>query len=337
MDDRRYDLKFGGNAAASVDDYLEYRRIVGDDDGGKLFTPEEYEAYKKKVLPQRMKNRVFTSWTNNSGMDCKQVGPETPCFCQHRYKQHRTDFERIPDARPIMLPCQVKGCKCTSYHYVPLMGSSPIRCTCKHPADEHSPARPHLCMKSICQNCSGFKSSYTCGCGEPYGRHEMIVETKAEREARGHPVGLDTPYQAMGGLTGFSSLAEGYMRLDPSGRGAPTDEFLSQEITSSDHAFLRGHVPTLQAVRRANKDYDRLDEDLAERMSAMRRPGESELDFYERRYQERLKAERTGKRGIQMSSNQPSTRTGQRKPPSTTNSSGMTPGQKSMTKKAPAK
>lgn len=28
-----------------------WARIVGDDDGGKLFTPEEYEAYKKKVLP----------------------------------------------------------------------------------------------------------------------------------------------------------------------------------------------------------------------------------------------------------------------------------------------
>lgn len=47
----------------------------------------------------------------------------------------------------------------------------------------------------------------------------MIVETKDEREARGHPTGMDTPYQAMGGITGFSSLAEGYARLDPSGRG----------------------------------------------------------------------------------------------------------------------
>ena len=35
-------------------------------------------------------------------------------------------------------------------------------------------------------------------------------------------------------------------------------------------------------------DYSRLDEDMAERMSAMRRPGESELDYYERRYQERV-------------------------------------------------
>lgn len=26
-------------------------RIVGEDDGGVMFTPEQYEAYKKRVLP----------------------------------------------------------------------------------------------------------------------------------------------------------------------------------------------------------------------------------------------------------------------------------------------
>ena len=31
-----------------------------------------------------------------------------------------------------------------------------------------------------------------------------------------------------------------------------------------------------------------IDADLAERMSAMKRPGESDMDFYERRYQERV-------------------------------------------------
>lgn len=31
-----------------------------------------------------------------------------------------------------------------------------------------------------------------------------------------------------------------------------------------------------------------VDEDLAERMSAMRRPGESDMDYFERRYQERV-------------------------------------------------
>ena len=68
--------------------------------------------------------------------------------------------------------------------------------------------------------CAGFSSSYTCGCGQPYYAHETVVETKEERLARGHPVGQDVPYQAMGGLTGFSSLMEGYMRLDPSGIGS---------------------------------------------------------------------------------------------------------------------
>lgn len=49
--------------------------------------------------------------------------------------------------------------------------------------------------------------------------HETIVETKEERLAKGKPVGHDVAYQGMGGLTGFSSLAEGYQRLDPSGIG----------------------------------------------------------------------------------------------------------------------
>ena len=43
---------------------------------------------------QRLENRLFTSWTSSSGMDCKQIGPETPCFCQHRYelKQIKSSF-----------------------------------------------------------------------------------------------------------------------------------------------------------------------------------------------------------------------------------------------------
>ena len=65
-------IKFGKDAARSVDEYWEYNRqiifndffhfnlklepiilyrIVGNDDGGKLFTPDEYENYKKEVLP----------------------------------------------------------------------------------------------------------------------------------------------------------------------------------------------------------------------------------------------------------------------------------------------
>lgn len=59
-------------------------RIVGDDDGGKVFTPEEYEEYKRKVVPARLQNRLYVSWRSPTGMDCKLVGPETLCFCTHR-------------------------------------------------------------------------------------------------------------------------------------------------------------------------------------------------------------------------------------------------------------
>ncbi|KAL5007673.1 hypothetical protein ScPMuIL_016479 [Solemya velum] len=295
-------MKFQGSAAASVDAYLEYKRIVGEDDGGVMFTPEQYEKYKKKVLPMRMKNRIFACWTNSTGMDCKLVGPETKCFCEHRYRQHRTDFEELPAERPILLPCKVKGCRCNTYHYVPSSGSQPIRCSCKHYTTDHSTTLPYKCKTANCK-CGEFRSSFTCGCGEPYYKHYMIVEGREERLARGHPVGQDVPYQAMGGLTGFSSLADGYMRLDPSGAGAPSLEYLDQPITSSDHPFLRANVESIrshqlkQKALKGRADAD-VDKDLAERMSAMKRPGESDMDFYERRYQERQKAERSRARAL---------------------------------------
>ncbi|XP_032499132.1 protein FAM221A isoform X3 [Phocoena sinus] len=208
-------LTLPAGSAAAVDEYMEYRRIVGEDDGGKLFTPEEYEEYKRKVLPMRLQNRLFVSWRSPTGMDCKLVGPETLCFCTHRYKQHKTDFETIPQQRPISLPCQVTGCPCRAYLYVPLNGMQPIRCRCKHFADQHSAGPGFMC--NACSQCSGFHSCFTCACGQPAYAHYTVVETKEERLAQRKLVGRDVPYAAMGGLTGFSSLAEDYMRLDDSG------------------------------------------------------------------------------------------------------------------------
>ncbi|XP_064645287.1 protein FAM221A-like isoform X1 [Lineus longissimus] len=236
---------------------------------------------------QRQKNRLYVSWYSPpTGIDCKLVGPETPCFCTHRYKQHKTDFETIPEACPILQPCKVHGCCCNSYSYVPLNGSQPIRCGCKHYSDEHSETNLMKCKKSGCK-CAGFKSSYTCGCDEPAHRHEMVVETRQEREKRGRPVGQEgVPYQAMGGLSGFSSLAEGYMRMDPSGKALPSKAFLNQPITSEDHPFLRANLEEVDMVKRTQgvRISDREQQELK---SKMRQPGESEMDFYERRYQER--------------------------------------------------
>ena len=75
------------------------------------------------------------------------------------------------------------------------------------------------CSLHLDCNCTGYSAPFTCSCGESANKHITLVETKEERERRGHPTGYATPYKAMGGLTGFSSLAEGYLRLDPSGRG----------------------------------------------------------------------------------------------------------------------
>jgi hypothetical protein len=53
--------------------------------------------------------------------------------------------------------------------------------------------------------------------GQPYAYHRTLVETKTERMARGQPVAMSISsselYQAMGGLTHFSSLAGGPTRM----------------------------------------------------------------------------------------------------------------------------
>ncbi|XP_068188998.1 protein FAM221A isoform X3 [Antennarius striatus] len=179
----------------AVDDYWEYRRIVGDDDGGTLFTPEQFEEYKMKMVPQRVKNR---------------------------YKQHKTDFEVVSSERPLVLPCQVRGCRCPAYQYIPMIGTNPVRCRCKHLPQDHSEAPDHLCKN--CRSCSGFCSPYTCGCGQPSSAHKTLVETKLQREARGRPIGRDVPYAAMGGLTGFSSLLDGYLTLEASSLDQKRDD-----------------------------------------------------------------------------------------------------------------
>ncbi|XP_021109776.1 protein FAM221A isoform X6 [Heterocephalus glaber] len=274
-------------------------RIVGEDDGGKLFTPDEYEEYKRKVLPTRLQNRLFVSWRSPTGMDCKLVGPETLCFCTHRYKQHKTDFETIPQQRPIALPCRVTGCPCRAYHYVPLNGAQPIRCRCKHFADQHSAASGFAC--NTCSKCSGFHSCFTCACGQSAHAHDTVVETKQERLAQGKPVGQDVSYAAMGGLTGFSSLAEGYMRLDGSGVGAPSVEALDSPVMSMDHPFLKAFQTsstspeTLTDVLSRGCNPEMITAGTSTQVSSLRRPEEDDTAFFGRRYQDRIKMEKAAK------------------------------------------
>ena len=66
--------------------------------------------------------------------------------------------------------------------------------------------------------------------------------------------------------------------------GRPSDEFFDQPITNNDHPFLRQHA-TNDFVR--NPRTGQL-EQSKEAKAAERRPDESELDYYERRYKERV-------------------------------------------------
>lgn len=34
------------------------------------------------------KDRWYASWRNSKGFDCKMIGPETKCFCNHKFKDH---------------------------------------------------------------------------------------------------------------------------------------------------------------------------------------------------------------------------------------------------------
>ena len=84
--------------------------------------------------------------------------------------------------------------------------------------------------------------TFTCPCGQPAYKHATCLETKEERLATGKPVGRDVPYAAMGGLTGFSSLAPGYMRFDPSGA-------LGDTVLESDLNVLPGTSRQLEMMR----------------------------------------------------------------------------------------
>ena len=40
--------------------------------GDKLLSPEEYEEFKAKAIEAR-KNRLYVSWRNSEGLDCRMV------------------------------------------------------------------------------------------------------------------------------------------------------------------------------------------------------------------------------------------------------------------------
>ena len=200
-------IQLDNSAAKAVDAYIEYHNIVGNADGGKLLTDHEYEEFKRNAGQQRAK-RLFVYWTNLNGIECKAVGPDSRCFCNHKYRDHHTE-----SLSGKVVVCKTPKCPCKHFNYVPVYGSNDLKCLCKHSYIEHH-AHSRKCIKPNCA-CRGFTSSHSCSCMLNYAQHETRFYTKDERVAMGKPVnsiGGGDMYAGLGGLTDLVSLTDGVER-----------------------------------------------------------------------------------------------------------------------------
>lgn len=200
MDGRIY---INQDAQKHIQAYIDYNRIVGMDDGGKMMTDKEFEAYKKKVAEAR-KNHLYVYWVNCKNYDCKAIGPESMCFCGHRYKQH--NFDNVKTKK---VTCKVAKCKCPLYDYIPVYGSNDVKCLCKHSYSLHDNVT-RKCGK--CTQCNHFGSKFTCNCGYGYDDHQTTIESREERIAHGKAVDpswmQDNLTAGIGGLNSFSGMVK---------------------------------------------------------------------------------------------------------------------------------
>ncbi|CAL1160592.1 unnamed protein product [Cladocopium goreaui] len=200
------------DAMKHVDAYFEYRQLVGDSDGGRLLDEREYEALREKATdPER---RLWVYWVEaDSGLECKAIGPASTCFCGHRYREHT--WADYPETRK--LKCKMAGCNCQAFSYVPVKGSGDLKCSsCRQSFLDHD-KRTRKCQRGK----GSFTSSYSCSCNSSYDRHCTVVQTQQEREASGKATGTPwmqaaagagLPTAHMGGVGGFTSLADGIDR-----------------------------------------------------------------------------------------------------------------------------
>ena len=83
-----------------------------------MMSEKEFEEYKNQVREKR-KNRLYVTWRNADGRDCKTIGPASQCFCGHRFKEHA--FDNI-GTREIYCKGTKNGkkCKCKMFDYIPV-------------------------------------------------------------------------------------------------------------------------------------------------------------------------------------------------------------------------
>jgi len=200
MESKGKQIKITSKNQLDIQAYLDYVNIVGADDNGKLMSEKEFEEYKKNVADKR-KNRLYVFWVNSKGFECKAIGPETMCFCNHRYKYH--DFDSVVDKK-----VKCKKCTCKLFEHVPCYGANDVKCLCHHSYREHD-IKTRKCKRNNCK-CSGFNSKFTCNCGEGFNTHKTKIYTKDERIKMGKPVEAgwfgDSLMNGSGGLQNFGNM-----------------------------------------------------------------------------------------------------------------------------------
>lgn len=186
----------------SIQAYIEYKKIVGNDDNGKLMSEKQFEEYKKKVAKSR-KNHLYVYWVNCEGAECKAIGPESMCFCNHRFKAH--DFDSVKDKK---VKCKNSGCKCKLYEYIPVYGANDVKCLCHHSYREHD-LMTRKCKRQKCK-CNGFGSKFNCNCNYSYNDHKTVIQTREERMQSGKPVDPgwfgENLIAGAGGLSSFGTM-----------------------------------------------------------------------------------------------------------------------------------
>lgn len=208
-------LRIGDDGAKHVQAYIDYDRVVGDSDGGRLLDEGEYERFLERAKEERGKNRLYCHVRNPEGLDCKAVGPQTQCVCNHRFREHTTDNMRNEQSHKKDVHCRY--CQCPQFRALPAQSPAHARCSCKHEASSHN-VRTGKCGKC---KCTSFSPTQTCSCGYSARQHETVLETRQERLNDGRNVepdwASDVPYEALGGLSDFRSLLSGVERLEVEG------------------------------------------------------------------------------------------------------------------------
>lgn len=204
------------DAQKHVQAYLDYLNVAGDVDHGQneLMSEQEFEKLKKEMAV-KYKNRIYCSWRNSQGLECKMIGPATKCFCDHRFKDH--EFVNPKNKK---VHCKVAKCTCPCFFYIPTYGSYDFKCLCKHSYRLHDPVTKR-CKEGKCGCNQRFQSTWTCSCGAKFPDHETIFETREERVKQGKQVSdmlrlndeLNAP-MGQGGLMSFQSLVDGAERFE---------------------------------------------------------------------------------------------------------------------------